>query len=382
MRILRIHPFLKSETILPGAGGMARVSVQLTLALSQAGHDVRVLPIPERLFGSYVWMLDLGQSVRVEPTLTLLSAKSLVKLAPRVIRLRPRSRNARMMLLDGMSLGALEASLRSFSPEIVHNHLARQPFPRLAREAGMRIPTVLTHHHGEAGECLQEYSRVVFNCRATQSRISAEMGLPLERTRVVYHPVAEPFLRGPILGNEMRSGIAFVGAVRDRKGIDLLMQVYEACPELRKHTLFCLGSGEALERCRSDAQRLNLPIVFEGQLPTASVQERLGSVRATVIPSRLESFSRAVTESLCCGTPVVGWADQVHETEELLGVAPGLAFDARRQSVQELAASISALLASELMGTESRQCLARAARETFTVARLLQGYLSIYHELL
>lgn len=382
MRILRIHPFLRSETIFPGAGGMARVSVQLTLALSQAGHELRVLPIPERLFQSYSWMLAPQQSVRVEPTLSLLSLRGLVKLAPGALRLRPRAGNLRTMLLDAMSLGALESTVRSFSPEIVHNHLARQSFPRLAREAGISVPTVLTHHHGEPGECLQEYSRVVFNSRATQARVGSQVGLPAEKTRVVYHPVAQPFLEGSVLPQEMRSGIAFVGAVRDRKGIDLLLQAYEAYPSLREHTLFCIGDGEALERCRTEARRLQLPIVFEGQQPPATVRERLGSVLATVIPSRLESFSRAVSESLCCGTPVVGWAEQVHETEELLGLPPGIPFDARRQSAEELATCVFALLEGGLMGTGRRETLARAARETFTVARLLQGYLAIYRELL
>ncbi len=288
MRILRVHPFLKSETILPGAGGMARVSLQLTLALARAGHEVRVLPVPERLFQSYAWMLDVGQSVRVEPTLRLLTSKGLAKVAPRAIRLEPRPRNLREYLLNSMSLVALQEAVRSFSPDIVHNHLARRPFPRLARAAGLRRPMVLTHHHGEAGECLEEYSRVVFNSKATQVRIAEKSGLPLERTRVVYHPVAEIFLNGQVMPNQLRSGIAFLGAVRDRKGIDLLLQAYAAHSELRSHTLYCMGSGEALDRCRSFAQQLNLPVVFEGEQPPTRVRERLGSVLATVIPSRLE----------------------------------------------------------------------------------------------
>lgn len=382
MRILRVHPFLKSETILPGAGGMARVSLQLTLALARAGHEVRVLPVPERLFQSYAWMLDVGQSVRVEPTLRLLTSKGLAKVAPRAIRLEPRPRNLREYLLDSMSLVALQEAVRSFSPDIVHNHLARRPFPRLARAAGLRRPMVLTHHHGEAGECLEEYSRVVFNSKTTQVRIAEKSGLPLERTRVVYHPVAEIFLNGQVMPNQLRSGIAFLGAVRDRKGIDLLLQAYAAHSELRSHTLYCMGSGEALDRCRSFAQQLNLAVVFEGEQPPTRVRERLGSVLATVIPSRLESFSRAVSESLCCGTPVIGWADQVHETEELLGVTPGLAFDARVESAGDLAEAISALLTSALISTDHRERLARVARETFTVARFLRGYLSIYRELL
>jgi glycosyltransferase involved in cell wall biosynthesis len=361
---------------------MARVSLQLTLALARAGHEVRVLPVPERLFQSYAWMLEVGQSVRVEPTLNLLTAKGFAKVALRAIHLEPRSRNLREYLLDSMSLVALQETMRSFSPDIVHNHLARRPFPRLARAAGLRRPMILTHHHGEAGECLKEYSRVVFNSKATQVRIAEESGLPLEKTRVVYHPVAESFLSGPVMPNQLRSGIAFLGAVRDRKGIDLLLQAYAAHSGLRSHTLYCMGSGEALDRYRSFAEQLNLPVVFEGQQPAMSVRNRLGSVIATVIPSRLESFSRAVSESLCCGTPVIGWADQVHETEELLGIAPGLAFDARVGSAGDLAEAISDLLASALTSTDHRERLARSARRTFTVARLLQGYLSIYQELL
>lgn len=72
----------------------------------------------------------------------------------------------------------------------------------------------------------------------------------------------------------------------------------------------------------------------------------------------------------------------MHETEELLGVTPGLAFDARVESAGDLAEAISALLTSALISTDHRERLARVARETFTVARFLRGYLSIYRELL
>jgi glycosyltransferase involved in cell wall biosynthesis len=382
MRILRVHPFLKSEVVQPAAGGMARVSLQLTLALLQAGHEVRVLPIPERLFQSYPWMLDARHSVQVEPTLVFLSPRGLAKVAPRAMRLKPPSQNIREFLLDTMSLAALERAVRSSRPNIVHNHLARRPFPRLARAAGLHQPTVLTHHHGEPGECLEEYSRVVFNSRATRARIVEQSGLPFERTRVVYHPVDEIFLQETAAPRQSRSGIAFVGAIRERKGMDLILQAYASSAELQRHTLYCLGSGEALDRSRSFAERFHLPLVFEGQQPSRNVHRRLGGVIAAVIPSRLESFSRAVSESLCCGTPVIGWPDQIHETEELLGLTPGLGFDARVQSAEELAQAILSLLSSPLMLPEHRERLGRAAREMFTVDRFLQGYLSIYQELL
>ena len=44
-----VHPVLRSERISPRAGGMARVAMQLTIGLIRAGHEVAILPIPERI---------------------------------------------------------------------------------------------------------------------------------------------------------------------------------------------------------------------------------------------------------------------------------------------------------------------------------------------
>jgi hypothetical protein len=42
MRILQIHPLMKSDALAPAAGGMARAALQLTRLLAEQGHEVQV----------------------------------------------------------------------------------------------------------------------------------------------------------------------------------------------------------------------------------------------------------------------------------------------------------------------------------------------------
>jgi glycosyltransferase involved in cell wall biosynthesis len=112
------------------------------------------------------------------------------------------------------------------------------------------------------------------------------------------------------------------------------------------------------------------------------VARRMRSAKLVAIPSRLEGFSIAVVEALCCGAPVVAWAPQVREVESLLGVPVGAPFDGRTQRAEELAACIRIVLDGDVVSTKNRRRMSEAAREAFGEERYVDAYLKLYREMI
>ena len=382
MRILRVHPFLKAEATYPFAGGMARTSLRLTKELARAGHEVLVFPYPEGIGTSTRWDLQDQISVAVQPTMAWPGWRGLPHALRRARRLDPSPSGWREVLIEAMAVHALDQAVLHFRPAIIHNHLPRRPFPRLLSSLPRRMPLVLTHHHGEAGETLEVYDRIVFVSQSQCDEIRTQAGMPADRLRVVHNPVAETFAQGPTPSAAERRGLLFSGALRDRKGLDLLLEAYAIEPRLNDHALHLYGEGAQREAYERQAREHGLNLVFHGKVAVEELAHALRGARLLVNPSRLEGWSASINEALCCGLPVVGWAPQVQELERLLGLRVGLPFDARTQSARELAATLLTALEDAPLAAVTGQRLARAARESFSAERFVRGYLTVYQELL
>jgi glycosyltransferase involved in cell wall biosynthesis len=380
MRILQIHPLMKSEALSPAAGGMAGAALHLTRLLVEAGHEVQVMPIPEGLGSRELWEVAPGKAVDVAAVMHIPGWRESAWLPRALMRLRPRSAGVKNLLYDSFALTALRRELQIFRPQIIHNHLARMPFPRLARALGLRGNLVLTHHHGEAGEGLEVYDRVVFPSQSARETISAQAGVPAARTRWIPSPAPPEFSGVRVDLGRPRAGVLYVGAVRRRKGIDLLLEAYRMDRGLWKDPLSVCGDGEDVGLVRQ-AERDGLPVRWLGHLSRAEVAVRLLETRLAVIPSRLECFSVALLEAVCCGVPVVGWGPTVRELEDRIGMPAGACFDGRSQSASDLVAAMRPLLRQE-EPPEYRPHLAAAARKAFSPERYVQEYLALYAEVL
>jgi glycosyltransferase involved in cell wall biosynthesis len=380
MKILQIHPLMKSEALFPDAGGMAGAALHLTRLLTERGHDVQVLPIPEGLGSRELWEIAPGRSVEVAAAMHIPGWREMSWLPGALLRLRPRSAGPKNILYDSFSLTALRRELEIFHPDVIHNHLARMPFPRLARALGLRGNLVLTHHHGEAGEGLDAYDRVVFPSQSARERIASQAGMPADHARSIYSPVASDFRREPVDPDRPRQGVMYIGAVRRRKGIDMLLDAYRREPGLRNEPLIVCGDGEdvgMLDQAAADG----VPLQWKGRLPQKELAARLPSARLVVIPSRLESFGIALLEAACSGVPVIGWPPTVRELEAQAGVPVGKPFDARSRTADELAGMMLASLDEEARSRAERPRLAQAARNAFSEERYVEEYLALYREL-
>ncbi len=380
MRILQIHPLMKSEALAPAAGGMARAALQLTRLLLERGHDVQVLPIPEGVGSRELWEVAPGRAVEVAAAMHIPSWREMVWLPWSLLRLRPWPAGIKNLFYDAFALTALRREVRLFHPDVIHNHLARRPFPRLARALGLHGNLILTHHHGEVGEELDVYDRIVFPSQSARERIPSLIRFPKERTRSIHYPVAPVFCRTPVDSGRSRQGVMFIGAVRRRKGIDLLLDAYRGNRGLWRDPLFICGRGEDEELVRQ-AVRDGLPVHALGQLSQEELAERLPGMRLVVIPSRLEGFSIALLEALCSGVPAIGWAPQMAELENVLGIPVGKAFDGRTQTAEDLAGEIRNALQEEPGSSAYRSSLAEAARNAFSEERYVTAYLGLFQEM-
>ncbi len=381
MKIIQIHPFIKSETLSPSAVGMARIGLKLTRLLVESGNEVRVLPMMEKIGRRYTWTVLPQKPIMVAPPLQLPVLSDAFWLPGGLLRLRPRPRGLQSILYNLMMMVGLKQAVLSFRPDVVHNHLANDPFPGMARVLGIRVPLVLTHHHYETAQELHSYHRVIFPSTTMMETAVKESGYPRDRARRVLNPVQPVFLHGAIPPDNERSGVLFVGTVYLRKGIDLLIEAYRSEKKLHAFPLHVCGSGKDLPLVENAIQHEKLPIIYEGQMSQEDLAQKMRNACLVVLPSRLESFPGVLSEAVCCGTPVVGWGPTVLELDQLLSMPSGIPFDGRSQTSEELSRKILLALNGDLCKTENRRRLAEAARATFSDAEFLNGNLNVYREL-
>ena len=380
MNILRVHPFLRSELFYPYAGGMARTSVRLTEELARAGHRLLVFPFPDRIGTSTLWDLGGGLRVEVKPTVVWPGWTAVGRWFLRARGLQPPPDSLRSHLLDAMTMAALDRAVSEFRPLVIHNHLGRRGLPRIVEAAGLHVPLILTHHHFEAGESLQSYERIVFVSRSQMERIRRTLPLRDEMVRVVYNPVAEEFRRGDVLPTSDRAGVAFSSALTPHKGIDLVVKAFATDSQLRTQELFLCGEGPLGSDLEALAQREGVKVRILGKLGREELVGRLARARVMVLPSRGEGWSGAINEAVCCGTPVVGYAPQIDELRDLLGLEVGIPFDATLRSPADLAGCLRRALDGPLQDTALRRQMAAAAREALSGDKFVHGYEEIYRE--
>jgi glycosyltransferase involved in cell wall biosynthesis len=370
LRILQVQTYVRSERVNPRAGGKSRIALMLTRYLLEAGYEIALYPWPERIWGK---ALEFSASPAVPalvfPTLALPALRHAAPDALRFLTARVRAGEPQPLFVDLCFLEGLRLAIERFRPDLLHSHQTDSDIPILLPRAARNLPSVLTHHSGRSSRILAGYDRIIFLTRAMQAEVCRRTGYPEEKAHVLSTPVDDLFLRGEIVPARRRDGLISVGNLKDAKGTDLLLEAYRRSPRLRTHTLHLCGSGPDEERYKETAARENLPVEFHGRVSAPEVKELLSGSRLLVNPSRMEGFSVALLESLTCGTPIVGWAAQVEELESRWGRSIGRAFDARRQTAEELEGTILRALDDPVQSDGARREIAGLARESFSMRR-------------
>lgn len=157
---------------------------------------------------------------------------------------------------------------------------------------------------------------VVYPSAYLLSEVDRELPQIGDRSRVIANPYQEEIETVPGLTSGRRKGFLFTAKIERRKGIEPLLTAFS---HLWDHgleePLYLLGDdwfdelhqrnmSEALNRRYQKYIDANL-LCWQGKQKPQAVKEKLGQVRAMILPSLFENYPYAVLEAMASGCPVI-----------------------------------------------------------------------------
>ena len=264
------------------------------------------------------------------------------------------------------------------------------------------VPVVITSHGGDVFTGNRHLARPVLRQRHVQSLESADALVAISRflendyrllcpqaRRVMTIPNGvhlEPFAtraarpEGLIPAIQAGKYMLFLGRLKRRKGVDVLLQALPLLSSQDDVQLVVAGQGEEQPALEAQSLRLGLTnrVHFVGRVSGSAKIYLLQNALCMVVPSCLaEAFGLVVLESYAAGVPVI--ATQMPGLEEL--VQPGqTGFSVPAESPVDLAQSLREALGdrsrTRLMGEQARQTC-----QDFDWQVIARRHLNLYQEL-
>ena len=221
-------------------------------------------------------------------------------------------------------------------------------------------------------------------------------GFPKKRLRLVrqgvdtqtFHPM-EPETRAELrmtLGYQRDQAVVlFVGAIIERKGVDILLEAWRKVQSDYSEAKLVLAGPDSFQSqelndfvhsLKKDITQYELNVDFLGT--RNDVEKLMAIADVFVLPSRKEGFGNVIIEAMSCETPVV----VTHmDGVSLQSVSPGsngfIVHDA-----PELARQLSVLLENddlrEEMGSKARD----SVRENFSFESVVKDFTNVYDDLM
>jgi glycosyltransferase involved in cell wall biosynthesis len=368
---------LYTETALPKIGGQELVVDALARQYQKLGHEVCVLaPKPRRLR-----TCDSSFSYPIYRHPRFFSTRLLVSWY-------------RWWLLR---------LHRRFHFDVLHCHGVYPPgyLAALCRKR-LHVPSVITSHGGDIRQGNIRLGKPVLQRRYQQALQDADVLVSISRftednfrrlcpgTRIVSipngvdpEPFAQPAPRPANLDPSIRSKeyVLFLGRLKNRKGVDLLLQALAQTPANGRIQLLIGGDGEERAALESLAKTLNVTdrVRFLGAVHGPIKIFLLQNALCTAMPSRdWEAFPLVVLESYAAGTPVL--ATRIPGLEDL--IQPGrTGWLAPPESPNELADALTRNLAAPAVAHSMRADILDHVRG-FSWQAIARRHVQLYQDLL
>ena len=368
---------LYTETALPKMGGQELVVDALARHYQKLGHEVCVLaPYPRRL-------------------------RTQDRSFPYPIYRHPRFFSTR--LLVSWYRWWLLRLQRRFHFDVLHCHGVYPPgyLAALCRDQ-IGAPVLITSHGGDIRrgnvrlkkpivrkryqQALQNADALVSISRFTQDnfrRLHPDGRIVSIPNGVDPSPFAAPAPRPDNLDARIRSKeyVLFLGRLKSRKGVDVLLQGMAKVPANGKIQLVIGGDGEERSTLETLADRLQLSnrVRFLGAVHGPVKTYLLQNAIATVIPSRdWEAFPLVVLESYAAGAPAL--ATRIPGLEDL--VLPGrTGWLVPPESPADMAGALTRILADPA-GAHSLRAAVLEHVSGYTWQAIAHRHVQLYQELL
>ena len=286
----------------------------------------------------------------------------------------------------------LRRVLREQRPDLVHLHSRRGADVLGALAARLeKIPVVLSRRvdNPESRTWVKLkyrlHDRVIAISQGIADVLASE-GLPASKLRVVRSsldpkPWQQPDPRAVFLAEfRLPTDVLVIGVVAqliERKGHRVLFDALRTLPERARLRVICFGQGPLEETLRREAADLGETVRFAGF--RKDLGRWVGSLDLLVHPALMEGLGISLLQASAAGVPIIacragGMPEAVADGESGLLVEPG--------DAAGLAAALSRLIDDPDLRTRlGAQGRSRIERE-FSVEKMVDGNLAIYHELL
>jgi glycosyltransferase involved in cell wall biosynthesis len=171
-----------------------------------------------------------------------------------------------------------------------------------------------------------------------------------------------------------------VGALREDKGVDTLVEAIASLPEDVRSRLFCLivgrGHLEGELQSRIAEKGLQDKVKLLGFLPRQELLQLMKSATVFVLPSRVSIFDYVLLEAGAIGLPIVtgavGGNLEMFDEDSALLVPP--------EEPQALAAAISRVLTDGELRKQLSESVYHRVRSKFSLESMFNSYLALYEE--
>lgn len=228
-------------------------------------------------------------------------------------------------------LPAMERAIRSFAPDLIHQHFATWSQPAVRAAARTDTPLITTVHGADIAALgkpastamLRWHHRNIRLARDHSSRVLAVSeylagralagGFVADRIQVHYQGVDTDFFT-PAQPESALNGppqVLFVGALNEQKGIRDLLRISTGLIGSTEHVLVIAGDGPLRDEVhRVAAQWPHIRLL--GSVGREAVRELLRGATVLIAPSQeyhgvREAAGLVLLEAQACGTPVLAY---------------------------------------------------------------------------
>ncbi len=219
--------------------------------------------------------------------------------------------------------------IKELQPDILHGHGAKggafaRVFGSVLRASGSGVARLYTAHGGVLHyDAASLKGRTMFAIERGLARMTDRLLFVSDYERRAFHDKIgrtaapeslvynglRPHEFEPVAAGPGAADFLYIGAMRDLKGPDLMLDAIAQAEAWTGRELFAVmvGDGDDLPRYREQAQRLGLTSRIRF-LPPMPAREAFALARTIVVPSRAEAMPYIVLEALAAGKTMIATA--------------------------------------------------------------------------